>query len=221
MEGERILLTGCGRSGTSYTATLLSALDVRCGHELVFRLPEIVRGEVSWPDDLPAESSWLAAPFLDLLPAGTRIWHQVREPLAVLRSLRRVGLFEKPGPFRTFVVEHLGAELESASPLEAGLIYWDRWNALVEERAAASGLAYSRHRLEDLEPAVLSELLASAGHFRSPAEIEERQQRVRSDRNTRGDKSTDAALTWASLPDSAAKEAVTARARSYGYSLPG
>jgi hypothetical protein len=221
MAGMRILLTGCGRSGTSYTATLLTALDVRCGHELVFRLPEIVRGEVSWPEDLPAESSWLAAPYLQLLPAETLVLHQVREPLAVLRSLRRVGLFETSGPFRSFVAEHLGQELEAAAPLEAGLLYWDRWNGLVEQRARDAGLPYQRHRLEDLDPVTLAGLLAQAGHYRSPAEIEERQRRVRSDRNTRGDKSTDGTLTWASLPDSAAKQAVAERARTYGYALEG
>ncbi len=219
MEGSRILITGCGRSGTSYTATLLSALDLRCGHESVFRLPEIVRGEVSWPDDLPAESSWLAAPFLDLLPPETFVLHQVRDPLSVLRSLRRIGLFERPGPFTKFVVEHLGEELEAAAPDEAGLFYWDRWNALVEERAARSGLTYRRLRLEELDPATLSGILVEAGYFRSPSEIEERQLHVRSDRNTRGDKSADADLTWASLPASAAKRAVEERALAYGYEL--
>jgi hypothetical protein len=217
--GARILLTGCGRSGTSYTATLLTALDLRCGHEKVFRLPEIVRGEVDWPDDLPAESSWLAAPFLSSLPQDTLVLHQVRHPLAVIRSLRRVRLFDGAGPFRDFVAAHLGEPLASAPALEACLMYWDGWNALVEERAAQAGLSYRRYQLEELTPGFLSELLAELGQHRSPGEIAERQQLVRRDRNTRGDKSHDGDLTWDHLPACAARAAAEARAGAYGYVL--
>src|SRR5689334_5762287 len=93
MAPQRVLITGCARSGTGYLAALLTELGLECGHERVFA-PRTVRGSTpTWPDGVRAESSWLAAPYLAHLPKGTAVVHLVRHPLAVMRSNLRIGFF--------------------------------------------------------------------------------------------------------------------------------
>lgn len=89
---RKIVVTGCGRSGTGSLAEALTAAGVPCGHEEVFG----VNGPVDW-GNLQADASWFAAGMT--LPADVGIIHVVRNPLAVAASLYRIGLFETP-PWR-------------------------------------------------------------------------------------------------------------------------
>lgn len=222
MTERRLLLTGCGRSGTNYTANLLTSLGVLCGHERVFSLRNVLCGEAVWPADVPAESSWLGAPYLAHLPAGVVVLHQVRAPLDVLRSLERVGLFSGEDAYREFAERHMTRRgpCAGAGSLELGLRYWDEWNALVEEGARAAGRDYRRFRLDEVRPEFLRALLAELGYERSSERVEAAFAAVSPDANTRGDKSGDAALTWAALPEGELKRAVEARAAAYGFPAP-
>src|SRR4051794_440119 len=83
------VVTGTARSGTAYTAMLLSGLGLRIGHEDVFG-PR-TRSFDGWHGQ-DGDSSWLAAPFLDQLPDAL-VLHQVRHPLKVVRSLVGVRFF--------------------------------------------------------------------------------------------------------------------------------
>ena len=87
------VVTGCARSGTAYTAAVLSGLGLRCGHEVVFG-PR-TRGFDGWHGQ-HGDSSWLAAPFLDQL-GDALVFHQVRHPLKVVRSLVGVRFFADRG----------------------------------------------------------------------------------------------------------------------------
>lgn len=87
--GRRFLITGCGRSGTKYTARLLSAAGVPCGHEVACG----PTGFVGF-GDATGESSWFAGGYLDQLPDDVVIVHQVRHPEATVRSFHRIGLFD-------------------------------------------------------------------------------------------------------------------------------
>lgn len=216
MSVERFLITGCGRSGTGYTAKLLGSLGCRCGHEEVFSIAAVGAERVAWADTFPGESSWLAAPFLSILPAGTAVLHQVRDPLAVVRSLVRIRLFETPGPYLEFLQQHLEG-LDRCTPLEAALRYWDEWNALVEMASGALELRYRRYRLEDLDAPTVASLLE---HVDRPVAIErvsEALAKQRTDYNTRGDHSGDDGILWDTLPDCAATRAARERAARYGY----
>jgi hypothetical protein len=88
------LITGCARSGTGYTASLFSELGVPCGHEAVFT--PYSTGFEGW-GTAQGESSWLAVPFVEQLPAGTVVLHQVRHPAAVIGSLLAIGFFSERG----------------------------------------------------------------------------------------------------------------------------
>lgn len=91
---KRFVITGCARSGTGYTARLFTQLGVETEHETVFSpYAETFAG---W-GAAPGESSWLAAPFIDRLPAGTVVLHQVRHPVDVIRSLLGVHFFDQTG----------------------------------------------------------------------------------------------------------------------------
>jgi len=216
MDVERFLITGCGRSGTGYTAQLLTALGRRCGHEEVFSIVAVNAERVAWADTFPGESSWLAAPYLSLLPAGTTVLHQVRDPLAVVRSLVRIRLFETPGPYLDFLRTHLEG-LDRCAPLEAALRYWDEWNALVEGASEALELRYRRYRLEDLDVGTVASLLDHVGHPVAVERVNEVLATQRTDYNTRGDHSSDDGVRWDTLPDCAATQAVVERAARYGY----
>jgi len=88
------VVTGCARSGTTYMAAVLSGLGLRFGHEVVFG-PR-TRGFDGWHGQ-HGDSSWLAAPFLDQI-GDAPVFHQIRHPLKVVRSLVGVRFFADRGP---------------------------------------------------------------------------------------------------------------------------
>ena len=81
---RRFLITGCGRSGTKYMAELMGALGISCGHELVFTSAGY---DGEWGDWPTGESSSYAPPLLDKLPSDVVVFHVVRNPLHVVRSI--------------------------------------------------------------------------------------------------------------------------------------
>ena len=88
------VVTGCARSGTAYTAAVLSRLGLRCGHEVVFG--PATRAFTGFGGQ-HGDSSWLAVPFLGQLPAGPDgavVLHRVRHPLKVVRSLLGIRFFD-------------------------------------------------------------------------------------------------------------------------------
>ena len=102
----KFLVTGSGRSGTNYMCRFLTSVNVMCGHESIFtyegiteaiyRLhdPKLVSTSIcstldktSWfdPQKQIAESSYLAAPYLDdPILEDTKILHLIRNPLTGL-----------------------------------------------------------------------------------------------------------------------------------------
>ncbi len=89
-----VVVTGCGRSGTAFAARLLRDLGLRVGHEAVFG-PHLQAFDGFGERD--GDVSWLAAPFLRDLPPDVVIVHQVRDPLAVVRSFSGIRFFVDPG----------------------------------------------------------------------------------------------------------------------------
>ena len=91
---EPFAVTGCARSGTTYISAVLGGLGLRCGHEVVFG-PR-TRSFTGFGDQ-HGDCSWLAAPFLDQT-GDALVFHQVRHPLKVVRSLLGVRFFADRGP---------------------------------------------------------------------------------------------------------------------------
>jgi hypothetical protein len=89
---KHFVITGCARSGTGYTAELLTRLGLTTEHETVFS--PYTEAFPGW-GAAPGESSWLAAPFIHQLPPGTVVLHQLRHPDAVVRSLLGIHFFDR------------------------------------------------------------------------------------------------------------------------------
>lgn len=224
----RVIVTGCGRSGTTYMSEVLNAAGLRCGHERAFT----VLGPRSRPD-LDAESSWYAAPYLDRVDESTKVIHIVRNPSRVVHSFFRMGLcavdpwhhytFGRP-PYmvalkfnvrlsryrrrwqsvmahRYLLWEHTTC-MSEANEVDRLWGYWSQWNTLVERAAAQGRHAYLRVRLEDLDaslPLVRDFLELPAALEPQPAANQKPGYRMR-------------VIDWTPMPDE-----VRSLARRYGY----
>ncbi len=216
---RRFLITGCGRSGTAHTANVFTLAGLPCGHEAVFKPSNLLGAtELVWPEDLPGESSWLAAPFVGCLPAGTVVLHQVREPVAVIRSHLRLAFFERPSPYLDFARRHF-PELADGTPARRALLYWVGWNRTAEGAASIEGVPYFRFRLEDLDADLLLELARALDHPLERSFAERVIAAQPGDYNRRGDRSADTA-TWSGILAEAEpelREEAERLAAAYGY----
>ncbi|MGH8681300.1 MAG: hypothetical protein ACREVS_16415 [Burkholderiales bacterium] len=169
-----------------------------------------------WPLDLPGESSWLGAPFLKALPKGTIVLHQVREPVAVIRSFLRVRFFDEPSAYLRFAEARL-PKLAQGDRVERCMRYWLEWNRLAERGAGLKGLGYFRYRLEDFDAALLERILAMIRYRCEPERVERAIAERPRDYNSRGDKGADSDVTWGTLPRGELRDALAELASRYGY----
>lgn len=178
-EMRSFVVTGCGRSGTMYTAEVLRAAGVRCGHEQVFT-PRGPRLEV---DGLDGDSSWLSVPHLDRLPPDTLVLHQLRAPMAVIRSWVAKGRFRRWHPegslpkhvakrllrrppgglyaYRQYIRHHAPAVFAERSEADRAARYWLLWNEMAE--ANARHLDYHRYWVHQMDEPFLRGLLRQVG----------------------------------------------------------
>lgn len=132
-EGLRLIITGCGASGTRYLAAVLNAAGFTAGHEDMISL----RG-LHLPKKIPdglVEVSWLATSLLtpSRPPAieNAIIWHVVRNPFKVANTFSRKGFFSHRGdPYLETVLAAEGVNIGDTHP---ELDYWIDWNALAEK----------------------------------------------------------------------------------------
>jgi FkbM family methyltransferase len=156
-----LLVTGTGRCGTGYIAQLLNSTDVRCSHEGVFTtkgwehaLEGIRQRRVNPSWDWPAESSWLATPFLqkpELYPLT--IVHLTRHPKKVIDSHLRLMLYKKcAGPYYQWMNQHIPGINEWDRPEDKAALWYLSLNRLCERRADI------KHRIEDDDTVLLDNL---------------------------------------------------------------
>lgn len=204
---------GAGRSGLGYTSRALTALGHPCGHEITFdpfgHSPEFGARQ--------GDASWLALPYLDDLPHNAVIFHQVRDPLAVVRSLVGNHTLTAPSPYLDFVAEHAPEVLEEPDEVVRAMTYWVVWNRRLA--AYADGARpYVRYRVEDLTPEAFAELAGLLGSVQSPDAVRQRLAHVAA--GAAAVSRQDTSITVASLPGGPATEALLALADEFGYALP-
>lgn len=234
----RFVVTGCARSGTLFMAEALSRLGHPCGHEVLFT-PETTAMPAF--GDAQGDVSWLAAPFLADLPAGTVVFHQLRDPLATLRSIVGVRMFQtKPHPlmqvryrlqyyrirvarpitnarFVRFAARHCPGVFDLPDQVSRGAFYWVRWNRMIEAAASRSDLVYRRYRVEELDDELLLELDHTLGGSASPAEVAA----VRHELGTSTHRARQVdALTLDAVADVATRDALAELGQEYGYAVP-
>lgn len=120
-----LLITGCGRSGTNYTAVLLEKSGYAIYHE---RFGE--DGCVSWPMAVNSYSPW--GPISE--DSFQHVFHQVRHPLAVITSWV-VNLYDLDRDEWVFIRKHI-PEIDLEDPLIVqSAKYWYYWNLVAEQQA--------------------------------------------------------------------------------------
>lgn len=143
----RFVVVGTGRSGTKYTAELLTALGIPCGHERVY-----TRHDVKKQWGLRGDASWLAVPHLDRFKGV--VLHQVRDPLAVVRSFVGIGFFTREN--NRFTEYAKGFFEFTGDPVIDAM----RWYVELNERCERH--ATFRYRVEDF-PEALDGVLDALG----------------------------------------------------------
>lgn len=116
---KKILVTGCGRSGTQFTWKILNSLGIDVGHEVMRE-----NGTVDW-----TAVSWEA----EKLNQFDLILHQVRHPLKVIASWHEVSESHPAGEWAwSFLYQVL--RLQKEMPLlEKLMVYWLQWNLRAEK----------------------------------------------------------------------------------------
>jgi len=173
MSRIRYLVTGTGRCGTVFMARLLTSLGVPCAHETIFQNDGIdaatkrmlgitplhlsgvsMRDSQDWlnPDNLEAESSYMAAPFLnhDFL-MDSLVIHVVRHPVKVVNSFcNYLDYFQSSDPtnaYEAFIYNHIPELRDELTPYDRGCLYYVRWNEMIERNLMNRG--YLFHRIEE------------------------------------------------------------------------
>lgn len=127
----KLIITGCGHSGTRYIAAVLEAAGFNVGHEFLTRPTGVFLPKKMQEGQI--EVSWTAAGHLDKFP-GTEVWQITRNPLDVANTFFHRDFFSKVGEdYRDFAANQKGVSLGDTHP---ELDYWLDWNAIVEERAS-------------------------------------------------------------------------------------
>lgn len=124
MSKPKILVTGCGRSGTSFMAKVLNEAGLRIGHERILE-----DGSVDWRAAAKLKNENVAALIL----------HQTRNPVHFLRSMPTITNGSWELIYKNTRAKH------SNSILVKSVIYWIDWNEMIFQ--------YSDHtyRIEDFE----------------------------------------------------------------------
>lgn len=191
-----LLITGCGRSGTHYTARLLQEMGLDIPHEAVGK-----DGAASWKHTAPGVFVYIGKNRESLIDTSgfDRVLHQVRHPLKVIASMQTFS-------DSSWAYMAKSIELDTrASPVWKGMQAWVGWNRLAETKARW------RFQIEEL-PSRFPEFCQHAGlPPRSLPEVPHVAKDSRTDRY--------APLYWEDLvkTDARLAEAVRTLALEYGY----
>ena len=192
----RFVIVGTGRSGTRYISEVLTASGIRCGHEQWWGL-----GGRSMR--LDGDASWLATFQLDGYRG--RVFHQVRDPIKVIRSLVGLDLSSRQRNRRWTQYRALVMGGLSNDPVFDAMRIVDMW---VTE---SEGVAERTWRVEDVDAELISEIAEAIGKQATP-ELD-----IPRDLNTRTDIKQVVDLDWGNLPNSTMKDRLMNLAARYGY----
>lgn len=129
---QKLLITGCGRSGTKYISALLNNMGLDVPHEVKMGK----HGISSWLMAAPNRSyPW--GPQCDI-NSFTHILHQVREPLKTITSLSTFS------PISWKYISKYIKIKPNDSILIKSMKYWCRWNRM------ASKLSQYTYKVEDI-----------------------------------------------------------------------
>lgn len=231
MTVKPFIITGCGRSGTTFTWRLLNRLGVRTSHEEYFR-PSVYAtvspyNFIRWlhATSTRGEVSGIAPPLLKHIaetcpnpPPEFTVYHQVRNPVAVIASLMGLENFH-PRHNQSLLVKfnfrHLPAMDMADDPIVSCMKYWLHWNRLVPSSAM-------RFRAEDLLGGIGAWGLVSgiAGSEHSVITAESCEQAVTFLGDRVNSSPRDPSVSWRRLPEAdGLRSAIADQAFEYGYTI--
>jgi len=174
----KYLVVGLPRSGTTYMARLLASVNVMCGHESIFtpngleeaknkilygqRISTSLVSNINvlenqkyddWfdPEKIQAESSYMAAPYLnDECIIDSKIIHVVRNPLKVISSLYFDLIFfnyDQMDEWKAFVLNHLPELKLIKNEIERACYFYLCWNQMIEKSKYTK--EYLLHKVEN------------------------------------------------------------------------
>lgn len=196
MTEPRLVVIGTGRHGSRYIAELLTACGIPCSHEAYWNPFDTEDGA------LLGDSSWCAGGFL----AGYEgaIFHQVRDPLAVVNSLVKS---PDMGPSAELRRRVLGNPF-GYDPLEQAIDTVIAWRKLCDAQPLAG-----RWRVEDVDEGVVR-LVGSAVGI-EPTNVAEALATIPKDTNHHGFAAWE--RTWDTLPRDGMTQALRRIAAREGY----
>lgn len=179
MEKKKLLITGCGRSGTFYSTEVWRQLGLDIRHERPFAHHGVM-GE-------DGAASWLMAVNDPTPPFGPSaadyefdvVIHQVRHPLKVIASVAQFilakgrfarGYIERNVPQIKIADDELSLDANRQYLLQAAR-YWYHWNLIAEEKATVTvqleelseeipnlcellGIEYHKTKLDEISPRI-------------------------------------------------------------------
>jgi len=180
MAKTKVLITGCGRSGTGYMAKLMQAIGMDVGHE-----KEGKNGTSDWHG---VGWNWPTLAEYDL------ILHVVRNPLKVFQSLRGI----KQNSW-DYIGEFLPEIYDVPKKLEKCMLYWLHWNQWAEKVCSPNkyGFPLRVEHVNDWYPVLVDYL----PHLRgcTPTQLQLQTESVATDTNTRKPKNGYDEITWEML----------------------
>lgn len=204
-KANRLIISGTGRCGTGYMATVLTAAAIPATHEGVWGPAE--SGVWQWQR---VESSWLAAPHLEDFDGS--VIHLVRDPLKTAASLMTTGLFgDVDGPnaaYRETIIGQIPDLFDDPNPLNRVVRYMVEWNELVGRSADY------RIRIEDVTAETFEQIADLVGSHHSAIDFDEPMKRVPTDYNHHHEVEE---LSWDDLPAGEWKDRLLEQAKEYGY----
>lgn len=178
----RLIVTGCGRSGTQWTAAFLQRVGLRGMHESAFSVAVERDGPLTaeeiggrWGAERDFDCSWLAAPMLRNLPDDFVVWHQFRNPFKVARCWASNNLLHSDERSTAYVRRHLPAA-RHGDRWQRAASYVVGWNELVRESFLTEPDRVHRYhpwRIEDASADSLHWLLLRSGFPVPTSRIEE------------------------------------------------
>ena len=163
MQKLKLVFTGTGACATGAYAQYVSQAGLQCGHEKIFGpfgYPKVLEN-LAKDNCLSAESSWLAAPYLDREELGEAIVvHLVRHPAKVIAAMGRMPI--GAGRYWLFAAVWSQTLLELGHSWDGFAYRYVYWNRMIELRLTARG-NHIFWKVDDADPLDLMEQLRSRG----------------------------------------------------------
>ena len=203
-----VVIVGCGRSGTSYTARLLQVLGLDVGHQKL-GMDGIVDSSLVPDTDECRTSIDNLTP--RTIKKGNTVLHQVRHPLKTIASART---FTKQS--WVYIARHSPVDLKAPKNLRAAQ-YWFHWNEMAEK---AASWTYQLERI----PTIFEEFCERVGIRADRRKLDlvptDMNSTVRSPRRRRVvRKAKLKPLDWDDIHEKGLRDKIRALAAHYGYDV--